>query len=58
MKKATLSLIVLVLMLLGAVIAWACYLDWLALALFILSFTPSSLLDEGLQEIKNQQTNA
>ena len=52
MKKVVVSFIILAVMLMGAAIALELEKDGLALALFILSFTPSGVFSEGLEELK------
>ena len=45
-------------MVFGAIIAWSCYLDYLAAILFLGAIIPSQLCEDGYKEMKEERRNA
>ena len=50
MKKMIISMIACMALVLGSLVAFELYIDWLAALLFLLAFIPSCLFEEGRKE--------
>ena len=54
MKKMILSAVVCVMLLLGSIVAYELYMNWLAGSLFVLTLIPTGLFAEGRKEYINK----
>lgn len=57
MKKIILAIILCVVLMFAAIVAFELYLDWLACILFFLALTTSVILEDGRQELKKNDAN-